>query len=155
MINPARKSKNKVMADINITPFTDVLLVLLVILMVMAPQMKAANSKGKGVLENAMGVNLPAAKASLPMEKKQDVEVSVKADQTVYVNGNKMSLPDMTAALQRMNAGRPIDVVIVQADKTVPYARVVQVMDHVKQAGLTNIALPTKTATMPGQSASR
>ena len=54
-----------------------------------------------------------------------------------------MGLQDMPAELRARNAKKPVDMVIVRADKVVPYEQVVRVMDAVKQAGIENIAFPT------------
>ena len=125
----------KVMAEINITPFTDIVLVLLIIFMVSASYMGA---------QRALSVNLPSSRAAEPVKDKQNLNVTITADQKVYLNGDVWSLDDMTRELESRNGRKPIDMVIVRADSTVPYEKVVRVMDSVKQAGIENIAFPTK-----------
>jgi len=130
---PARRGGH-VIAEINMTPFTDVVLVLLIIFMVSASFLGA---------QNALSVNLPAARNAEPVKDKQNLEVTVTRDQKVYLNGLVMSLQDMPTELKARNQKKPVDMVIVRADHVVPYERVVQVMDAVKQAGIENIAFPT------------
>jgi biopolymer transport protein ExbD len=130
---PARHGK--VMAEINITPFTDIVLVLLIIFMVSASFMGA---------QKALSVNLPSAKNAEPVKEKQNVNVTITHDQKVYLNGDVWSLDDMSNELKTRNEKKPIDMVIVRADREVPYEKVVRVMDAVKQAGIENIAFPTQ-----------
>jgi len=134
--------RGQVMAEINITPFTDVVLVILIIFMVSASFMGA---------QNALDVNLPSAKNAENLKQKQNVEVTVTRDGNALLNGNRMSLSDMPAALRDENGKKPVDMVVVRADRQVPYAKVVQVMDAVKQAGIQNIAFPTQTDSSPNK----
>ena len=138
MIRPhswARTGRRKVMSDINITPFTDVVLVILIIFMVSASFLGA---------QKALSVNLPSARSAEPVKDKQNVEVTVAADGKTYLNGDAWSLDDLGRELKMRNAKKPIDMVILRADHKVPYEKVVLVMDLVKQAGIENVALPTK-----------
>lgn len=139
MIAPRRAGKGRqVMAEINITPFTDVVLVLLIIFMVSASYIGS---------QNALNVNLPSARNAEAMKNRQNVEVTIKADENIYVDGNPFSPQNVTNELMARNQKKPIDTVIVRADKGVNYERVVRVFDAVKQAGIENIALPTKIST--------
>jgi biopolymer transport protein ExbD len=94
--------------------------------------------------QKALSVNLPSAKAAEPVKEKQNVNVTITNDQKVYLNGDVWSLDDMSTELKSRNEKKPIDMVIVRADREVPYEKVVRVMDAVKQAGIENIAFPTK-----------
>jgi biopolymer transport protein ExbD len=133
----ARKQtrRSQVMAEINITPFTDVVLVLLIIFMVSASFMGS---------QRALSVNLPSARNSEPVRQKQNVNVTIDAKGQVYLDGNPWSVDDMSKELKARNDQKPVDMVIVRADKGVQYEKVVRVMDAVKQAGIENIAFPTK-----------
>src|SRR5437870_10242669 len=95
----------KVMAEINITPFTDIVLVLLIIFMVSASFMGA---------QRALSVNLPSASKAEVVKEKQNVNVTITADQTVYLNGDRWSLDDMSKELQSRSQQKPIDMVIVR-----------------------------------------
>ncbi|MBI3909855.1 MAG: biopolymer transporter ExbD [Armatimonadetes bacterium] len=132
-----KKRRHSVMAEINITPFTDVVLVLMIIFMV------SASFVG---VSNALNVNLPTAKAAEPLQKKQDVDIVVQPSGHVLLNGNRIAVRDLAGTLKAMHRETPVDQVIVRADRSVVWERVVQVMDAAKQAGLVNIALPTEVA---------
>ena len=129
------RRRGQVMAEINITPFTDVVLVILIIFMVSASFLGA---------QKALSVNLPSARSAEPVKNKQNVEVTVAADAKTYLNGDPWALDDLARELRSRNAKKPVDMVILRADHAVPYERVVGVMDIVKQAGIENVALPTK-----------
>jgi len=139
MIRPQSRIRSgrrgQVMSEINITPFTDVVLVILIIFMVSASFLGA---------QKALSVNLPSARSAEPVKDKQNVEVTVTAEGKTYLNGDPWSLDDLMKELKSRNAKKPIDMVILRADHAVPYEKVVLVMDIVKQAGIENVALPTK-----------
>jgi biopolymer transport protein ExbD len=135
MIAAGKAKRGQLMAEINITPFTDVVLVILIIFMVSASFMGA---------QKALEVNLPSAKNSADMKQKQNVDVTVSKEGKVYLNNDLMSISDLPAELNDRNKKKPVDMVIVRADKVVPYDKVVRVMDAVKQAGIENIAFPTQ-----------
>jgi biopolymer transport protein ExbD len=124
------------MAEINITPFTDVVLVLLIVFMVSASFLGVGNT-------NALNVNLPAARAAEAVPK-QDLDLTVRSDGSVYIGRDRIGLRDLPGALQARHRARPIDMVIIQADERVLYDRIVKVMDAVKLAGLDRIALATE-----------
>jgi biopolymer transport protein ExbD len=140
MIGPLGHSRGRsgprLMAEINITPFTDVVLVLLIVFMVSASFLGVGNT-------NALNVSLPAARAAEAVPK-QDLDVSVRKDGSVYIGRDRISLKDLPGAIQARHRAKPIDMVIVQADERVLYERIVQVMDAVKLAGLDRIALATR-----------
>jgi biopolymer transport protein ExbD len=129
-----RSRRSRVMAEINITPFTDVVLVLLIIFMVSASFL--------GVDRQGLSVNLPAATASEAVPQ-QDVTVTVRADSSVFLGRDRIALRDLPGALQTRARARPIAMVVIQADERVRYDRIVKVMDAVKLAGLEKIALAT------------
>jgi biopolymer transport protein ExbD len=129
--------RDRVMAEINITPFTDVVLVLLIVFMV------SASFLGAG--KNGLNVNLPAARAA-EAQPKQDLEITLRADNALYLGRDRISVRDLPAALKARRRVANIDMVIIQADQRVLYDRIVQVMDAVKLAGLEKIALATATS---------
>ena len=132
-----RGKKNAPMAEINITPFTDVVLVLLIIFMVSASFM-GVNAKG------GMNVNLPSAKSTEPAQPGKEIEIVVKKSNAVAINGNPVAVADLPGALNRLRKQAKIDLVIIKADEAVVYDRIVKVMDAVKLAGLDRIALATE-----------
>ena len=140
--------KNAPMAEINITPFTDVVLVLLIIFMVSASFM-GVNAKG------AMNVNLPSAKTTEAAQPGKEIEIIVKKSNAVSINGNPVAVADLTGALNRIRKQSKIDLVIIKADEAVVYDRIVKVMDAVKLAGLEKIALATEFEPAGGRSNKR
>jgi biopolymer transport protein ExbD len=130
-----RIGRDRVMAEINITPFTDVVLVLLIIFMV------SASFLGAG--KNGLSVNLPAARAA-EAQPRQDLEITLRADNALFLGRDGISLRDLPGALKARRRTANIDMVIIQADQRVLYDRIVQVMDAVKLAGLDKIALATE-----------
>jgi biopolymer transport protein TolR len=125
------------MAEINITPFTDVVLVLLVIFMVSASFI-GVNNKG------GMNVNLPSAKTTEPSQPGKELEITVTKNNAVAIDGNRVAVADLPGALNTLRKSTKVDLVIIQADQKVVYDRIVKVMDAVKLAGLDKIALATE-----------
>lgn len=119
-----------VMAEINITPFTDVLLVLLIIFMVMAA----------AITRTGFNINLPKV-ASQEEATPSEIVISVTMAGDVYLGANKTTIdqlyPELAAMAQRKNTSR----VIIKADAECTYGKVMQVMDAAKSAGLNSIAL--------------
>ncbi len=116
-------------ADINVTPLVDVMLVLVVILLVTAP-----------LLASAIRLDLPQAEATRPSDAPRFVTVSVDAQGQVFVDDAPVpegGLPQRLAEVARAN---PEAELRLRADQSVPYGRVVEVMGHAQQAGLNRIA---------------
>jgi biopolymer transport protein ExbD len=128
------------MAEINITPFTDVLLVLLIIFMI------AATS----VIQNNFGLTLPkAVKAGEAQES--NIIISVTKDNMIYVGSRNLELVDLVPYLKRLKEDKNTDRVIIMADGRVKYSMIIKVMDAAKDADLTSIALATQTKEGAGQ----
>lgn len=118
------------MAEINVTPFVDVMLVLLIIFMVTAP-----------LLQQGVDVNLPQAKGKdLPPEER--LSIVVKKDGILYLNDNPISMNDLAKKLSSVSKLNPN--VFLRADKDVPYGLVVQVMGEIKEAGIEKLGMVTE-----------
>jgi biopolymer transport protein TolR len=118
------------MSEINVTPFVDVMLVLLVIFMVTAP-----------LLQQGIDVNLPQAKGKdLPPEER--ITLTVKKDGVIFMNDNPVSLEEMGRKLKAISKLNPN--VFLRADKNVPYGFVVQVMGEVKESGIEKLGMITE-----------
>lgn len=141
MIRP-QAGRPQIMAEINITPFTDVVLVLLIIFMISASFIRVEEK------QEALKVNLPAA-ASGEAQPRQDLIVTVRADGAVFLRRDRISLKDLPGALAAWRSAGATELVIIQADQRVRYDRIVAVMDAVKQAGLDKIALATEDPSQP------
>jgi biopolymer transport protein TolR len=119
-----------VLSEINVTPFVDVMLVLLVIFMVTAP-----------LLQQGIDVNLPKAKGKdLPPEER--ITLVIKRDGVIYLNDNPVSLPEMRKKLASISKLNPN--VFLKADKDVPYGFVVEVMGDIKEAGIEKLGMITE-----------
>jgi biopolymer transport protein TolR len=117
------------LADINVTPLVDVMLVLLIIFMVTAPMLAAG-----------IKVNLPSAKTAQPLENKEPVVVVVAKDGALSV-GKDPVLSDQLAATVKAKLGDSNGVVQLRGDRDAPYGDVVTVMDELAANGINRIAI--------------
>ncbi|WP_185232415.1 protein TolR [Teredinibacter franksiae] len=135
----ANKPKRKPMAEINVVPYIDVMLVLLVVFMVTAP-----------LLMQGVKVDLPQAPSS-PMENKDNepLIVSVRPDGTYYLNlgGEQKTakpLKDITDTVAKVLRQKPNTPVLVWGDAKVEYGLVVALMTHLQSAGAPSVGLVTE-----------
>ncbi len=120
----------RVLSEINVTPFVDVMLVLLVIFMVTAP-----------LLQQGIDVNLPKAKGrDLPPEER--ITLIIKKNGAIYMNDNPVSVTDMRQKLEAISNLNPN--VYLKADKGVPYGFVVEVIGEIKDAGIERLGIVTE-----------
>ena len=117
------------MAEINITPFTDVVLVLLVIFMIATPF----------IYQSSMKVQLP--KASKSAETSRDIIITINARGDIFLEDEKVDLNGLKYKLRTVIKGKPDTSVIVNGDKNVKYDSVIQVMDVLTQSGVKNPGL--------------
>ena len=119
-----------VLSEINVTPFVDVMLVLLVIFMVTAP-----------LMQQGVDVNLPKAKGKeLPPDER--ISLVIKRNRTVYMNDTPVSMTEMKQKLEAISKLNPN--VFLKADKDVPYGLVVEVMGEIKEAGIEKLGMITE-----------
>ncbi len=120
------------MSDINVVPFVDVMLVLLVLFMATAPMMV-----------QGVDVNLPMA-TSGPLQANEDnLIISVDNDLKVYINNQEVSVAFLAEKLGAVMENLNTDAVYLKADKHVPYGVVVNVMSQIKKAGIRNLGMIT------------
>ena len=138
MIGPGngRKGRYRPMADINVTPLVDVMLVLLIVFMVTAP-----------MITSSVNVNLPNANAKTTPTDAKPLTISVDKQGLVYLNNTQIELPNLLATLTQAAQTTPDQSVLVRGDTGVDYGTMMQVMATISQSGLTKIHLLTK----PGQ----
>jgi biopolymer transport protein TolR len=117
------------LADINVTPLVDVMLVLLIIFMVTAPMLAAG-----------IKVNLPSAKTAQPLENKQPIVVVVAKDGSVSVGRDLVSQEELAATV-KARLGDSNGVVQLRGDRDASYGAVVSVMDELAANGVTRIAI--------------
>ncbi|MFD1880283.1 protein TolR [Paracoccus pacificus] len=131
----AGRSKHAVMAEINVTPFVDVMLVLLIIFMVAAP-----------LLTVGVPLNLPKTSAqAVPAEPEEPLTISLQADGALSLMNNPIAPEELVERLRAVATQRETDKIFLRADGTIPYERVVQVMGALNASGFSNIVLVTDT----------
>ena len=129
------RGKAGVMAEINVTPFVDVMLVLLIIFMVAAPLMTVG-----------VPLELPktAAKA-VPTEQEEPLTISLQADGKISIQNTETPEDELIAKLSAIASERQDKKLFLRADGAIPYERVVQVMGALNMGGFNNIVLVTDT----------
>ena len=134
MIRTKRVASIRMIKDINITPFTDVCLVLLIIFMVTA----SALTK-----ESNLRMNLPkASTAEAPLSA--SVTVRITSDQQIYVNDDLVTEATLKPKLKWLRDTVRTDLLVIKADEGIPYRLVIETIDFARQVGLDKIALATR-----------
>jgi biopolymer transport protein TolR len=129
------------MAEINVTPLVDVMLVLLIIFMVTAP-----------MLMQGLDVSLPQAEGkSFEVASNNPAKVTIAQSGAVYVDGTPVGSSDLELSLGPMLRTRGIKRALLEADEGVPYGRVVAVLDVMNRAGVEQLGMVTK----PGEDDAR
>lgn len=123
--------------DINITPLTDIFLVLLIIFMVTSSVIVNAGNGAKAGLK----VNLPAGGQADVAAQATDMSVAILADGRLVLGGDVVTAEELKKAFDDAKAKSPDTMVIVQADEGVPHGKVVEVMELAKGAGLGQLAI--------------
>lgn len=128
-----RRSRTRPMSEINVTPFVDVMMVLLIIFMVAAP-----------LLTVGVPVELPKTAANaLPTDEEEPLTVTITAEGAVQIQTTDVAREDLVARLRGIAAERTSDRVFLRADGAVPYEVVMQVMGALNAGGFSNIGLVT------------
>jgi len=125
-----RSKRRPPMADINVTPFVDVMLVLLVIFMVTAP-----------LLTVGVQVDLPKTKAKIIAGSDEPLAVSIDKNGAIYVQDTAMDLGQVVPRLQAISKHNPKVRIFVRGDASVDYGRVMEVMGVLNAAGFSHVAL--------------
>jgi len=121
------------MAEINVTPLVDVMLVLLIIFMITAP-----------MLQHELDVNLPVATGSPQVTGENQVVLTVNKQGGIYLDQTAYTLETLRPKLQALYQTRQNKDLFLRADTDVPYGKVVQVMDEVKKAGILKLGMLTQ-----------
>jgi len=123
-----------VKSDINVTPLVDVMLVLLIIMMIVAP-----------MLQKGVDVKLPVATNSSDKPETQDQTVlGVTADRSVFVNSVHVPISDLRRKMEEALESKSQKVVFIKADEDAPYGAVMEAMDEVRAAGVEDMGLITE-----------
>jgi biopolymer transport protein TolR len=126
--------KSKLLAEINVTPLVDVVLVLLIIFMVTAP-----------MLQMGIDVNLPQVKSKSIDVTEEKLVLTINGSKEIFINKNKTTLPDLGAKLEAIFANRIDREIFMRADKSVPYGFVVEVMSMVRKSGVDRLGMITES----------
>jgi biopolymer transport protein TolR len=129
----AGEKGGQLMSDINVTPFVDVMLVLLIIFMVTAPMMM-----------QGMDVALPEATAEPLESEKEHLIITLNTQNEVFINDFKVSVDGLGEKLQNILQGRAEREVFLKADKTITWGIVAQVMAEIKGAGVEKLGMVTE-----------
>ena len=130
---PGQRRRSRPMAEINVTPFVDVMLVLLIVFMVSAP-----------MLTVGVPIELPKTTANaLPTEREEPLTITLTARGQVFIQKTETPADEILTKLSAIAQERSGDRIFLRADGTIPYERVVQVMGLLNAGGFTNIALVT------------
>jgi biopolymer transport protein ExbD len=132
-----------VFSEINITPLTDIFLVLLIIFMVTS---SVIVNQGQGAAKAGLKVNLPKGSAADVTPATTDLSVAVLSDGRLVLAGDVVSADELRKALAEAQAKNPSTLVVIQADEGVPHGRVVEVMEMAKGAGLAQLAIGVREA---------
>ncbi len=128
-----RNSDRRAMADINVTPLVDVMLVLLIIFMVTAP-----------MLSMGIDVNLPRVKSKSIDLAEEKLILTINENKEIYLNKTRMPFQDLGAKLTAIFNERVEREIFLRADKNVPYGFVVEVMSEIRKAGVDKLGMITE-----------
>ena len=134
-------AKGGIKSDINVTPLVDVMLVLLIIMMIVAP-----------LLQKGAPVRLPTATNSADKPETQDqTVVAVTAGGEYYVNGVPIPETDLRRRVEEILENKTEKIVLIKADEDAPYGKIMEAMDELRAAGIEDMGLITERRVRPGQ----
>lgn len=123
---------DRLMSEINVTPFVDVMLVLLIIFMVTAPMMI-----------QGVDVSLPEATSKSMESMQEQLVVTIDKNNQVYINDFRVGIENLKEKLMQITKNQKADEIYLRADKTVAYGMVVYVMSEIKGAGIEKLGMIT------------
>ena len=124
------------MSEINVTPFVDVMLVLLIVFMVTAP-----------LLTVGIPVDLPKVKASALTDQKDPIEITVKLDGSIYLGESKVEVENLIPRLNAITDQNTEARIYDRGDRVVAYGRVMEIMSIINSAGYIKVALVAQNPT--------
>ena len=135
-------AKGGVKSEINVTPLVDVMLVLLIIMMLIAP-----------MLQKGVDVKLPlASNSSDKPETQEQTVVAVDANKRFFLNSIPVREDDLTTQITAIMENRKEKVVLIKGDSEAPYSAIMNAMDKLRAANIENIGLITERKIRPGES---
>jgi biopolymer transport protein ExbD len=127
-------TKGGLKADINVTPLVDVMLVLLIIMMLIAP-----------MLQQGVSVKLPQASNTADKPETQDqTVVAVTSDKRLYLNGVPIQEGELQSKIQTLMETKKERIVLIKGDEEAPYSAIMNTMDRLREANIENIGLITE-----------
>ena len=136
-------AKGGVKSDINVTPLCDVMLVLLIIMMIVAP-----------LLQQGVSVRLPQANNTTDKPETQgQTVIAIAKDKAMYLNAKPISEQELGTKINELLENQKEKVVLIKADEEVEYSAVMAAMDQLRQAGIEDIGLITDPKKAPGGAA--
>ena len=123
---------DRLMSDINVTPFVDVMLVLLIIFMVTAPMMM-----------QGVDVSLPEVSSAPLASEQEQMTVTIDKNSQVYINDYRVGIENLKEKLIQITKNKKTDELYLRADKSVAYGTVVYVMSEIKGAGIDKLGMIT------------
>jgi biopolymer transport protein TolR len=128
-----RRADKNLMSDINVTPFVDVMLVLLIIFMVTAPMMM-----------QGVEVNLPQTTAKRIKTQEDPLIITVNKKKEIFLETHRIKLDDLERKTKKIFENRREKELLLKADKDVPYGFVIKVVSRVKKAGIDKLGMVTE-----------
>jgi biopolymer transport protein TolR len=136
------KGRYRPLAEINVTPMVDVMLVLLIIFMVTAP-----------LMTSGVSVDLPKTNANPLNSDSEPLTVTIKADGSIFLQDQGIEIADLVGKLQAIAKNNPERRIFVRGDKDLAYGRIMEVMGTITQGGFTKVALLAEQTAAPAAAA--
>jgi len=137
-----QRGRYRPLAEINVTPLVDVMLVLLIIFMVTAP-----------LMTSGVSVDLPKTSAQPLNTDSEPLTVSINAAGNIFLQEDPVDLTDLVAKLQAIAQNNPERRIFVRGDKAITYGRIMEVMGTITEGGFTKVALLAEQPSTPAASA--
>ena len=130
----ARLRKQKVIAKINITPFTDVILVLLIIFMVTTPL----------IIQTSIKVNMPKAKSAKAVDTSNQIDITVSSKSMIYVEGNPITKEALKEKVSDLYGKNPSLKVVLFSDRQAKFKDIVAVLDIMNELGIKSLNIAAR-----------
>ena len=129
-----RLRKQKAIAEINITPFTDVILVLLIIFMITTPL----------IIQTSIKVNLPNARSAKATDTSDQINITVSSKSAIYVEGNPITKEDLKEKVAALYKDNPSLKVVLFSDKSAHFKDIVAILDIMNELGIKSLNIAAK-----------
>lgn len=129
-----RLARPRMVAEINITPLTDVALVLLITFMITTPL----------ILQSSIKVSLPEAASGKPLTNTRQINITITDDTSVYIDNKLVTRKELRAKIRMMHRDNPNIEVIIFSDKAVRFKNIVSILDDLNEIGIRNLNIAAK-----------